>query len=138
MNVNIIAITETWFSPDDDCSVYELQGFSQFCKCRYGKRGGGVMLCIKSTLSSKLLSSSSPTSTFEMISLQFFTPDPIIITLVYSPPDCSHIDSICLYRQLSDVLNHAGSCNVLILGDFNLPYICWDNLANTRNDGMYT
>ena len=30
MNVNIIAITETWFSPDDDFSVYELQGFSQF------------------------------------------------------------------------------------------------------------
>ena len=136
MNVNIIAITETWFSPDDDFSVYELQGFSQFCKCRYGKRGGGVMLCIKSTLSPKLLSSSSPTSTFDMISVQFFTPDPTIITLV-SSPDCSHTDSICLYRQLSDVLNHAGSCNILIFGDFNLPYICWDNLANTRNDGIH-
>ena len=95
------------------------------------------MLCIKSTLSPKLLSSSSPTSTFDMISVQFFTPDPTIITLVYRPPDCSHTDSICLYRQLSDVLNHAGSCNILILGDFNLPYICWDNLANTRNDGIH-
>ena len=80
------------------------------------------MLYIKSTLSPKLLPSSSPTSTFDMISVQFFTPDPTIITLVYRPPDCSHTDSICLYLQLSDVLNHAGSCNMLILSDFNLPY----------------
>ena len=71
MNVSIIAISETWFSPDDDLymHVYNLHGFSNFCKYRYGKRGGGVMLRIESTLSPKLLFSSSPTSSFDMISV---------------------------------------------------------------------
>ena len=50
MNVNIIAITETWFSQDSDLSAYELHGFSNYFKCRFGWRGGGVMLCVDAKL----------------------------------------------------------------------------------------
>ena len=46
MNVNIIAILETWFSQDSDLSAYELHGFSNYFKCPYGRRGEGIMLCV--------------------------------------------------------------------------------------------
>ena len=37
--VNIIAITETWFSQDSDLSANEFHGFCNYFKCRFGRRG---------------------------------------------------------------------------------------------------
>ena len=137
MNVGVVAITETWFMPDSDLLAYTLHGFSQFVKSRYGKRGGGVMLCIDSKLCPTVLFSSSTNSSFDVVAVKFFSPAPTFITLVYRPPDCSPADTLQLQRVLGDLLDEAGVCNSIVLGDFNLPHICWDNLALTRTHGIH-
>ena len=105
MNVNIIAITETWFSQDSDLSAFELYGFSNYFKYRFGRREGRVMLCIDARLISKLiLFVSSNDLPFDLLSVKLFTHKPIVITLVYRPPDCSVADALVLQNLLDEIL----------------------------------
>ena len=136
MNVNIIAIPETWFSHDSDLSACELHGFSNYFKCRFGRRGG-IMLCVDARLISKLLFASSNGLPFDLLSAKLFTNKPIVITLVYRPPDCSVANTLVLQNLLDDILAKSTSAVSIILGDFNLPNICWYNLASSSNDGLH-
>ena len=125
MNFNIIAITETWFSQDSDLSAYELHGFSNYFKCRFGRRGGDLMLCVDVRLIYKLLFFSSNDLPFDVLSVKLFTHKPIVITLVYRPSDCSVADTLVLQNLLDDILAKSTSAVSVMLGDFNLPNFCW-------------
>ena len=137
MNVNIIAITETWFSQDSDLSAYELHGFTNYFKYRFGRHGGGVMLCVDARLISKLLFVSSNDLPFDLLSVKLFTQKPFVITLVYRSPDCSVADTLILQNLLDDILAKSTSAVCIMLSDFNLPNICWYNLASSSNDGLH-
>ena len=137
MNVNIIAITETWFSQNSDLSAYELHGFYNYFKCRFGRRGGGVMLCVNAKLISKLLFVSSNDLPFDLLSVKLFIHESIVITLVYRPPDFSVADTLVLWNLLDDILAKSTSAVSIMLGNFNLLNICLYNLASSCNDSLH-
>ena len=83
------------------------------------------MLCIDATLISKLLFVSSNDLPFDILSVKLFTHKPIVITLVYRPPDCSVADTLVLRNSLDDILAKSTYAVSIMLGDFNLPNICW-------------
>ena len=47
---HIIGITESWANNDITDAELGLEGYVMFRKDRMGKRGGGVLLCIKETI----------------------------------------------------------------------------------------
>ena len=137
MNVNIIAITETWFSQNSDFSAYKLHGFSNYFKCRFCRRVGGIMLCVDAKLIFKLLFVSSNDLQFDLLSVKLFTHKFIVITLVYRPPDCSVADTLVLQNLLDDILAKSTSAVSDKLDDFNLLNICWYDPASSSNDGLH-
>ena len=117
--------------------ILNIAGFSNYFKCRFAWRGGGVMLYVDAKLISKLLFVLSNDLPFGLLSVKLFTHKPIVITLVYRPPDCSAADTLAMQNLLDEILAKATSAVFIMLGDFNLLNICWYNLASSCNDGMH-
>ena len=48
--LDIIGITESWANSDDVPDFFEIKGFNLFRQDRFDKKGGGVMLYVRSDL----------------------------------------------------------------------------------------
>ena len=87
-------------------------------------RGGGVLIAV-----SDLISSPSPPD-LEVITVNVFCHNgPITFCTVYVPPN-SEVD---YHNQLLSYLYSIVSTmeNVILVGDFNMPDICWSSLTGT-------
>ena len=93
----------------------------KYCKDR-SSRGGGVLIAIKDNLASSLITSPSD---IETITIKIPISNPIIICLVYIPPNYCNSDSYydSLFHHLSDLSN--GTSKIIVVGDFNFPDIDW-------------
>ena len=82
------------------------------------------MLVVNNTLPSKILPSPS---NLELVTVKIYLKCPIILCLIYNPPNS---DSTYFFNLL-DYLNNLLTLNnkVILLGDFNLPDINWDSLT---------
>ena len=87
-----------------------------------GTRGGGVLLAVNLSISSKIVSCPDD---IEAIVIELFTQHPIKLCLVYNPPNTG---LLYLISFLSHIMQTDG--NVIILGDFNTPDIDWHAYSN--------
>lgn len=138
LQYDIIAVSETWLSENHFSSeLFDCNLFNVFRKDRCGfttgmTRGGGVLLAIRSSLLCSRIELPS-----DALNLQFDVDQLIVrisidnlhdvfIILSYIPPRSSfelynvHIDNCS--KILNDIKNNQ---NIIILGDFNLPFINW-------------
>jgi len=102
-----ICITETWLSDNIFDNEILPNGYSIYRNDR-NTRGGGVMLAIKNTIPSSVIS-------------------PTTFCLVYNPPNSSEEYMLSLFDYVYSVAN---LCNnkLILIGDLNFPMIDWNLL----------
>ena len=118
-----VPLTETWLST----TIYNKEILpSNFCIYRSDRpsRGGGAMICVSNSISSRLIASHSD---IDLVIVQLLTSPCVILCCVYIPPNCSSsyfCSAISILETILTQHNH-----VIILGDFNLPDINWSSLT---------
>lgn len=130
-NFHLVAITETWLKPGDDFIERELtpQGYT-FCHVRrqVKKRGGGVGLLYKSTLSVKIKDNHNDYQTFESLHAEISCNSKSLRLIVIYRPELDstgHRVKFSLFLQefetlVSYYLIHPSE--ILLTGDFNIHF----------------
>ena len=120
--LKVICVTETWLSEWVFDKEILPSHYAIYRKDR-GSHGGGVLVAVDESIPSSLID--SPPN-LEIIVVQLGLIYPIILCTVYIPPNSS--DSFdTLIPFLTDILSSDTPC--FIVGDFNLPDICWSTLS---------
>lgn len=130
---DIISITETWLNISENHLISEVNipGYNMFLNCRENKRGGGVMLYIKDTISATEIKKENR-SAYESVYVKIkINKTYLIIATIYRPPKMTLENDKLLYEELETVVKTKTS---IICGDFNLPHINW-RLFTSDNEG---
>ena len=98
-----IAVTESWLDTGRDfLGEYHLPGYAMFSKERVGRRGGGVILYVRTHLSAIAVRTESP---HEFVGAELRGCNPSLrIVVAYRPPHLSRDADESLYRDLSGVV----------------------------------
>jgi len=123
----IIAVTESWATPEiSDCEL-GLEGFVLFRKDRSDVRDGkssGVLLYVSNEVRCVQVDKLNAFK-FESIwvKLQEDLQANVIVGVCYKSPSVSEQE----LKNLFSAIKQAGSGRCLVVGDFNYPSINWDN-----------
>ena len=121
---HIYVLKETWLSSLFLKGELIPTGFSIYRRDRKS-RGGGVMVAVHNSLSSRQLFSPPH---LEVLTVEVSVSSPILICVVYIPPSCNSNYYSEVFRYLdSTISQHPRS---VIIGDFNLPDISWFTLSD--------
>jgi hypothetical protein len=145
---DFIVLTETWLSQSVmDGEVFDINSYNVFrCDRDFGtskiKRGGGVLIAIKSNIKAVKLDTSNIGNLSEVNCVDLVAVEAIlgnkslVICALYIPPG-SKVDC---YTTLLDFLiskNLFYDSDVIFLGDFNMPdYILWSQSKSSSS--VYT
>ena len=127
----IIGLSETWLS-NNDCGLYNLQGFHMIEKHRSCQSGGGVAICLKSEIEYKtrtdldIFDDHIESVYVEIDKSHFGTDKNIVIGTIYRKPNS---DIKTFNNMLTAVLDTLSSENKLVylLGDYNLNLLNVDS-----------
>lgn len=126
-----MALTETWLHDQIGNSevLPDRYNFNIYRRDRRQKRGGGVLLAVKKTISSFIIETESP---IEIIWVSCMTStSKILIGVCYRPPDASSSFIDDLFDSINLALKKYRGHEVYLLGDFNYPQIDWPLLSST-------
>ncbi len=124
----VICVCETWLNKTVLDSEL-LPGFNIFRKDRNGKIGGGVLIAVKEGLqATRRCDLERDGAEFVVVQINKVNNSSVILYTYYRPPQ-TYSDSLKLLNN-SLLSNPESSCIVLI-GDFNLPYISWPDNQST-------
>jgi Reverse transcriptase (RNA-dependent DNA polymerase) len=116
VDVQLIAVSETWFKMRHTNRHVGLDGFRVIRADRGGgRRGGGVALYLRENLRYKVVARSTPTSVVDYLFIELRLPYPILVCVIYNPPN---INGFSVFGPELEPLISKYS-DVLILGDFN-------------------
>ena len=128
-NAPFIALTETHLKPDILDPEVKIEGWSLYRTDRGpGKSHGGVAIYLRNDLIGQLVASHS-NSMCETLAVKVKTLN-LILICVYRPPNSTleafeEALEVC-QKAINDVVdNDPKTKDVLIMGDFNLPFISW-------------
>ena len=133
LNLDICCITESWVKDcqnvSDDLSS---AGLSIINIARPSRTGGGIAIVTLSKIISKLLKSGELTSfEYGIFSIKIHGKE-LIIAIIYRIPYSSNhrVTSAKFFQEFPDFLDNLMSSyqDVLILGDFNIPWNIIDNV----------
>ena len=123
---DVIALTETWLN--NSITDYEVipNGYQLFRKDRStGKRGGGVLLAVKDSISTEPFNFNCESMELSSVVIKSLSKR-VLIAVCYRPPNA---DSDFLHN-LNSFIEFAIKSNlkdIILLGDFNFPTIQWIN-----------
>ncbi|CAH8529110.1 unnamed protein product [Schistosoma bovis] len=122
---DVIAVSETWLTSEVLDSEIQLTGFITSRADRLNRRGGGVIVYTKSTLTIRLAETVAHVSgTCELVRCKLkCRRQDIEVVVVYRSPECVADDFL-----LSKPKSWCNNGKSLVVGDFNAPYINWVNL----------
>jgi exonuclease III len=127
--IDVLALTETWFSPDQDESTLSSatpEGYVIHHVPRSSGRGGGVAVIYRSTITVKV-NDIHKQATFEHLDMTIsHANETIRLLVIYRPPSTNISNFIEDFSKITDQLNITGG-KLLIMGDFNIHV---DNVAD--------
>ena len=129
---HIIALTETWLSPDILDSELQLKNYTFIRKDSLRGKLGGVAFFIHSSVPSCTISHPSLQTNYcdvLWLTIPLHSSDMLLIGLVYRSPSCCTLESEQLLQHLSEVTDKHDASHVLLLGDFNAPSINWSRMS---------
>ena len=136
-NVNIIAITETWATPDINDSEFCIQGYTLFRKdrsvIRQG-RGGGVMLLVKNNISCVAYEKLNKLPC-ESLWIQIQADSKFIINLGVCYR--SQTASVQENESMRTAILEACKEQCLIVGDFNYANINWETYECDKDGEIF-
>ena len=99
-------------------------GYSLYCMDR-GTRGGDVLLAVKNTIPSYIMSSWSLPD-LEALYVNIGSNNPSTVCIVDNPPSSTeeHLLTFNYLHNVSDLCNN----KLILIGDFNFPKINWSLL----------
>ena len=131
-DLDICCLTETWLNSDDTVTIGELfpNGYEIISVPRKDRRGGGVAVIIKQSLSIKFNCSKETTfRSFEHLNSIVSHPkhsQPLNLTIVYRPPRSNKntLPISVFFDEISDLLAAytITTTRLLITGDFNVHF----------------
>ena len=123
---SVICCTETWLSEHIFDNEIIAKGYCIYRKDR-GSRGGGVLIAVKVSIPS--IEVASPQD-LEVVTVTVGSKYITSICVVYAPPSATDQ----YHSKLVDYLTSIASSvqRLIIVGDFNLPDICWSSLTGSN------
>ena len=121
-NIDILAVSETWFNTTTTVNESSLFGFQPpFRRDREHKRGGGTCIYVKNSIACTRRSDLEPVE-LEMVVVEVFLPSSspdksILICCCYRPPS-SNLDKK-IFEGLDLFLMSSVKYNIMMLWDFN-------------------
>jgi len=127
LEFDIIALTETWLRDTVLDSEVFCQEYHVHRKDRTDRRGGGVLLAIKSSLHFEPICDAL-FDDIEFVCVKVFLPGKILfLTCSYVPPNCDSNTYVLHSRAIRNVADRLNCSDLLLVcGDFSLPHISWD------------
>ena len=130
-NLDIVGVTETWLNASFyDNEILSDKRYNIYRRDRGGnRRGGGVMLVVKTDLLSYRISDLELANSEILVCDMYpFNRKKYTICVCYRPPDCQQFFDA--FAQLLSKLESA--TRVCIIGDFNMPSIIGLRSNNSR------
>ncbi|RMC21672.1 hypothetical protein DUI87_02540 [Hirundo rustica rustica] len=130
-----VAITETWWDDSHSWST-ALNGYELFRRDRKGRRGGGMALYIKKAFDAIGIETNEDGVECLWVRIKGkANKADILLGVCFRPPNQEEEVDNLFYKQLENV---SGSSALVLVGDFNLPDICWElNTAEKRQSRKF-
>ena len=125
----IISVTETWGEEWIKDSILELEGYTMYRNDRKGKRGGGSILYINNKLEHRVCRPLNALP-FESSSWCWVSEEggkKILVGSIYRSTSSTTNNDNLMLNLIEKANEIAGENRVLIMGDFNVPKIDWEN-----------
>ncbi|MES9880231.1 MAG: reverse transcriptase domain-containing protein [Sedimenticola sp.] len=135
----IIGITESWLKPDINDAEVKLNGYEMFRCDREATNGGGSLLYINNKFSSSPCEGMNSVGFEDSIwrTVNVNSKVNILVGVVYRSPSSSAQNDSELLRLLQQTKSCQNVSHVLIMGDFNLPQIKWQELYVDGSDNSF-
>jgi len=132
---DIIGITESWANAEDLPDLFDIKGFDLVRCDRPNRKGDGVLLYVRSDLTSIELNFKCDTQGIDTVWIRLTNVDGshLVLGNVYRPPYCSIEQDIMLGNLIKEVCHNN---DVVIMGDFNFPNIDWNNNVVAKGQGL--
>ena len=141
MPYDVIVLTETWLNEDFltseifDCNFYNVFRKDRCTKTTGLKRGGGVLIAIRSNISVNsyaLTVNTAIDSDQVIVKLKLHNSELFVIASYIPPKSSTEAYNVHLNNAQLLIENLSPTQHVLLVGDFNLGSIIWNNArANT-------
>jgi hypothetical protein len=137
---DVIALTETWLNSSITDFEVTPNGYHVIRKDRPSdKRGGGVMLAVKDTISTEPFNFRSDDLEMSSVIIKSISKR-LLVAVCYRPPNAGDD----FFQNLTNFLMAATKANlkdIILLGDFNFPHIEWLNgsgFSETSGESRFT
>ena len=141
VNVDVLAITETWLSPDiNSCEIVPNMNFTIHRRDRFdhnNKRGGGVLLAVRNTVPCVRRLDIETSAEIVVCELRPSCKKKILMAVFYRPPSSDYL-YLKEFTKFLDQDSKAKFDQLLIVGDFNLPNVDWATVTASTDSQMYT
>jgi hypothetical protein len=119
---DVVCVCETWLNSSISNSEL-LPGYNIYRRERTGRSGGGVLIAVKANLQSTRRQDLEKDGT-ELVVVELFKSNSksVILYTFYRPPDST---PDVLHELNSALQDTTESCQIILVGDFNLPAIDW-------------
>ena len=120
---DIIVGTETWLTKE----MFDSDVYRRDC---IGQKGGGVIILVRSALSSEEKSQFNSDCENLWVQLNLVGSKSVLIGAYYKPHEFDQ-HSLDEWSKSLDTVKQTSS-NIWLMGDFNLPKIHWQSLISTH------
>ncbi|KAK4828900.1 hypothetical protein QYF61_001458 [Mycteria americana] len=128
-NYDMVAIMETWWDDSHNWSV-TIDGYKLFRRDRQGRRGGGVALYVRECFDCLELNDGDDRVECLWVRIRGKASKAgIVVGVCYRPPNQDEETDELFYKQLREA---SQSPALVLVGDFNLPDVCWKYNAAER------
>ena len=131
---DIIAISETWLSDNDDHDEWTMSGYSSYFSSRIGKRGGGVAIFVKNSHNHKLRDDCTFTvdNCMELVCIEITRRHSknVLINCIYRSPGT---DMNVFNDRVGHLLSKLNNKLTYMCGDFNIDLLHYES----HNESKY-
>ena len=111
--------------------LFALKGYS--CFSANLNKGRGVLLYVKNSIPAVDVQQNRNFEESTWCKINLSGGDNIIIGCVYRSPNSTHENNLNLFDTIRDI-SGGNPSHLLILGDFNINCIDWNNITSTENE----
>lgn len=126
-NIDVAAVTETWFRPDLPEEYVSIENYDLFVKSRSQRRGGGVCLYAKRSLNPLHMPNVVVPDNLEVVWIKLSpkklprSVSIIAVAVIYHPPNAATAEELIdhLLESMDRIASKHPSAGFVLMGDFN-------------------